>query len=63
MSISTTSARAAGQVHRWPAVGGLADHLEVVGSVDQDAEPRADQRLVVGQQGGHLFHIAHTLPA
>jgi hypothetical protein len=51
MSISThVGALAAGQVYRLLAVGGLADHLEVIGGVEQHAEPRPDQGLIVSQQ-------------
>jgi len=43
-------ALAAGQVHGLPAVGGLTDHLQVLGGVDQDPEPGPDQGLVIGEQ-------------
>src|ERR1017187_4610124 len=43
-------ARTAGQVHRLGAVDRLADHLKVIGGVDQHVEPGPDQGLVIGQQ-------------
>ena len=43
-------ALATGQVDRLPAVGGLADDLQVLRGVDEDPEPGADQGLVVGEQ-------------
>ena len=51
MSISTTSTPPAlHPVHRLPAGGRLADHLEIVGGLDQHPKPGAQQGLVVGQQ-------------
>ena len=43
-------ALAAGEVHGLLAIRGLTDDVQVLGRVDQDAEPGADQRLVVGEQ-------------
>ena len=59
MSISTTSGRLVpGQLDRLGAVGRLPDHLQAGIGVDQDAETRADQRLVVGHQ-----HPDHGWPS
>ena len=51
MSISSTSgAHLSASQHGLLAVGGLADHLEVVLGVEQRGEPGPDQFLVVGQR-------------
>ena len=48
MSISTTSGSCAGRRRDGRlAVGGLADHGDAVGCAQNDAEPGADQFLVV----------------
>ena len=36
------------EVHRFAPVGGLADDLDVFGRAEEDREPAAYQRLVVG---------------
>ena len=51
MSISTTSgARLLGLGDRLAAVAGLADDLDVGLGLEDHAEPRAHQALVVGEQ-------------
>jgi hypothetical protein len=59
MSIRTTSGRAAlAKSDRLGAVGRLPDHLQAGIGIDQDAETRADQRLVVGHE-----HPDHGWPS
>ena len=51
MSMSTTSGLVGhGQLDRLGPVGRLADHLEAVLALDEDAEAGPHQGLVVGQQ-------------
>ena len=53
MSINTTSMPpAAHGVDRLLAVGGLPDDGDVIGSAEDQREPRAHQRVVIGQHDG-----------
>ena len=60
-SRTATSGRSAGiRAVASAAVAGLADHLDVVGALEQEAQPLADDVVVVEQVHADLVGVGHA---